>query len=82
MFIRIQDMSLLDIICHVSPCARNLSGQKQEMLFGNRFCDDLKFFEVVFLFDLKILLLTLRNIQTSSETLTWTEQITRTPSQS
>jgi len=40
------------MICHIYPCAENLSSQKHEMLFGSRFRDDLKFLEVVFLFDL------------------------------
>lgn len=52
MFIRIQDISLLDIICHVSPCAENLSSQKPEMLFGSRFRDEVESLRVDLLIDL------------------------------
>lgn len=41
-----------DIICHVSPCAENLSSHKPEMLFGSRFRDEVEYLRVDLLIDL------------------------------
>lgn len=41
-----------NIICHVSLCAENLSGQKQEMLFKSGFRDEVQSLRVDLLIDL------------------------------